>query len=370
MEQRHQGATARQPNGSLGGGVAAADDRDPLGTAELRLGRARRVEHADPLVLGEPVDRQPPVLGPGREHHRARVDLVAALELHDVTVLARLQRQRPVRGRRARTELASLGDRAAGQLRAADPGREAEVVLDPARGPGLAAEHGALDHERIQPLGGTVDGGAEAGRAAADDEQVDPLGRGELEADPERSGELAVARPLELLSARQADEGQPLRVELLAGAVVPAVREAHPARELDQPAGVRGVAVADDLDPDPLAPLQQLAAADEGGEQQVGERRILEQQLAQNLALDRDVAHRLARNRSQEHRLAREQVDLAEKAAGAVADDLVAGRVEHLGLALENRDERVRRIADSEQDLARLRGALLADPGEGRELRL
>ena len=66
---------------------------------------------------------------------------------------------------------------AAGQLGAADAGREAEVVLDPARGARLAAEHGALDHQRVEPLRGAVDRGAEAGRPAADDEQVDLLAR-------------------------------------------------------------------------------------------------------------------------------------------------------------------------------------------------
>ena len=90
--------------------------------------------------------------------------------------------------------------------RAADPGREAEVVLDPPRGPGLAAEHGALDDQRVEALGGAVDGGAEAGRAAADDQQVDLLARLQLEPDPQRPRELAVARPPQLAAAGEADE--------------------------------------------------------------------------------------------------------------------------------------------------------------------
>src|SRR5213079_1040159 len=50
-----------------------------------------------------------------------------------------------------RAELARLGDRAAGELGAADAGGEAEVVLDPARRARLPAERGALDNERPSP---------------------------------------------------------------------------------------------------------------------------------------------------------------------------------------------------------------------------
>ena len=76
---------------------------------------------------------------------------------------------------------------------AADPGREAEVVLDPPRRAGLTAESGALDHQRVEAFGSAVDGGAQAGRAGADDEQVDLLPRRELAADPERARDLTGA---------------------------------------------------------------------------------------------------------------------------------------------------------------------------------
>ena len=193
VQEGDEGAAAGQPDRRLGGRVAAADDADPLGAAELRLGRPGGVEDAEALVLVEVLDRQAPVFGPGREQHRLRRDLDVAVEPDPVAVLAGLERERPVGGRGAGAELARLGDRAAGQFGAADPGREAEVVLDPPRGPGLAAEHGALDHQRVEALRGAVDGGAEPGRPAADDQQVDLLARRQLEADPERPRELAVA---------------------------------------------------------------------------------------------------------------------------------------------------------------------------------
>ena len=46
VQERDERAAAREPDGGLAGGVAAADDRDPGRAAELRLGRPGRVEDA------------------------------------------------------------------------------------------------------------------------------------------------------------------------------------------------------------------------------------------------------------------------------------------------------------------------------------
>ena len=50
-------------------------------------------------------------------------------------------------------------------------------------------------------------------------------------------------------------------------------------------------------------------------------------------------------------------------------DDLVAGPVEDRDLALDDRDERVLLVADPEQQVADVRSPLLAELGEGRQLR-
>src|SRR4051794_297630 len=123
-----------------------------------------------------------------------------------MAVVARLERDRPVRRGSAGTELPRLGDRPRRELGAADAGRggtelrgggaraggelgaagaggEAEVVLDRARGARLAAERGALDDQGVEALGRTVDRGAEPGRAAADDDEVDLLVRSQIEPD-------------------------------------------------------------------------------------------------------------------------------------------------------------------------------------------
>ena len=291
--------------------------------------------------------------------------------------VGRLQRLGPVGGGGAGAELARLGDGAAGQLRAADPRREAEVVLDPARGPGLAAEHGALDHQRVEPLGGAVDGGAEPGRAAAEDQQVDLLAVGQLQPDPQRPRELAVARPLQLGAARQPHQRQLLRVERRRSPPPPP--RSPPGRASCRACACGGRTRAAAASPPTRAgraistPIpwrccsssrrctKAESSRSESGPSSNSSRRS-------DFALDRDVAHRLGDDGGEEDGLAGEQVHLAEEAGGAVADDLVPGGVGDRGLALDDGDERVGRVADLEQLLADLGGPLLAVAGQRFEL--
>ena len=121
-----------------------------------------------------------------------------------------------------------------------------------------------------------------------------------------------------------------------------------------------GRARPDDLEADPLDALERLSPGDEGREDEVAERPVVEQQRAQRVAVDRDVAQRLRHDRGHEDGLPGEKVQLAEKARGAVADDLVAGRVEDRHLALADGDERIGRVADPVQHVADGRGPLLA----------
>src|SRR6185503_8653272 len=132
MKKRDEGAAAGQPDRSLTGGVTAADHSDPGARAGPGLRRTGCVEDGQALELLEPLTREAPVVGAGGDHDCASDDLAAFLEVDPVRAVARLQSKRPVGRRRPRTELPRLGDRAARQLDTADPGRKAEVVLDPA----------------------------------------------------------------------------------------------------------------------------------------------------------------------------------------------------------------------------------------------
>ena len=276
----------------------------------------------------------------------------------DVSSVAGFERDRAVGGRRSCAELARLADGAAGELGAADAGREAEVVLDPARRSGLAAERGALDDQRVEPFGGAVDGGGEAGGAAADDEQVDFLARRQLAADPERAQHLASRWVLQLGAAGESHERR-LRSVRRCG-LLPGEREPVGAGEVEHPHRRLGRTRPDDLEADPLDALERLPAGDEGREDEVAERSVVEQERAQRVAVDRDVAERLCHDRGQEDGLPREEVQLAEEAGGAVADDLVAGRIEDRHLALADGDERIGRISDPEQHVAD--GAVRSSP--------
>src|SRR4051812_38111060 len=105
-------------------------------------------------------------------------------------------------------KLARLRDRATGQLRAADTRREAEIVLDSSGRARLPTECGALDDEGLEAFGCAVHRGGQAGRAAADHDQVDLLPGRELAADPKRAGDLTGRRAAQLHATRQTHEGQ------------------------------------------------------------------------------------------------------------------------------------------------------------------
>ena len=62
MERHDKRAAAGEPDGGLAGRVVAADDGHPRGAGELRLGWPDGMEHAQPIVVGEPVDGESPAL--------------------------------------------------------------------------------------------------------------------------------------------------------------------------------------------------------------------------------------------------------------------------------------------------------------------
>jgi hypothetical protein len=179
----------------------------------------------------------------------------------------------------------------------------------------LAAESAALDHERVQPFRRAVDGRAEPGWAAPDDEQVDRLQLVELEPDPECPVHLADGGIPKLGASRQADErdlvvcepgdlGKPLRLLDEIG-VQPRKRQAVAARELDEPSRRLGRMRPDDLSTDTLTRLQTLPAGHERPEQQVAEPAVLEQKRSQLLALDGEVTQRLGHHGREQDRLSR-----------------------------------------------------------------
>jgi hypothetical protein len=289
------------------------------------------------------------------------------LEAHDVAPVPRLERDRTVGRRRPRSEFARLGDSAAGELGSGDAGGEAEVVLDPARGACLPAEHGAFDDECVESLRRAVYGRAESRWTTAYHQQVDLFARRELPADAERAQHLAGRRRAQLGATGEAHDG---RIAVHGDLVLPCEGQPVAAEEVEHPHGRRGRARANDLQAQALHRLERLSPGDESGEDEVTQRPVVEQQLAHRVAVDGDEAQRLGDDRGDEDGLSREQVQLAEKPGRAVADDLLAGRVDDRDLALDDRDERVALIADAVEHVADIGRVLVTEFGQGRELRV
>ena len=95
----------------------------------------------------------------------------------------------------------------------------------------------------------------------------------------------------------------------------------------------------DHLEADPLDALERLPPSDERREDEVAERSVVEEQCTQRVSVDRDVAQRFGHDRRHEHGLSGQEIQFAEKARGAVAGDLVTGRVTDRHLALTNGDK-------------------------------
>jgi hypothetical protein len=225
------------------------------------------------------------------------------LEADDVSLVSGLERDRPEGRRRPRSELARLGDSAAGELGPGDARGEAKVVLDPARGACLPAEHGALDDEGVEPLGGAVYRCAESRRAPAYDQQVSLFSGRELAADPDRAQHLPARGRPQLRATRQAHQGS---FALGRQLVAPGERQAVAAREVEHPHRRVGRARSNDLQAEALHRLERLPPRDERGQDKVAQRPVVEQQLAHRVAVDGDVAQGLGDDRGHEDGLSRE----------------------------------------------------------------
>ncbi len=81
---------------------------------------------------------------------------------------AALQGGHLVRDGQVGAELLGLVVGAGHQGHARDAGGEAQIVLDPRRGPGLSAERPGVQHQHRQAFRGGVDGGGQAGGTSAD----------------------------------------------------------------------------------------------------------------------------------------------------------------------------------------------------------
>src|SRR6266508_708025 len=216
----HRGGVPGQVDGRLAGGVPGADHEHVLALHRPCLGSSSAVEHARPVQRLQAGHAEAPPCHAGGEDRRTRRDLGPPGQPQQPVGPARPERGRGLGEDEVRSEQPGLLEGPVGEVVTADPSGKAEVVPDPGAGPGLPAEHLRLDDQRAEPLGRGVDGGCQAGRASADDDQV---------ADPHRRLGRA-AEQLHQLGVGRLDEQDPLGARVqFAGAS----QEVHP-RHLGQ----------------------------------------------------------------------------------------------------------------------------------------
>ena len=251
-EHRHARGDLGEVERRLPGRVARAHDHDVLVAAALGLGHGRAVVDAAAFqavgALGgqlAPVDAQ-------RQHQRVARDLAAVGGLHDLVRPVGAERGHLDRRQDLDAEAPRLAHAAPREVGAREAGREAEVVLDPARRAGLPAGRVALDEHGVQPFGGAVDGARQARRPAADDGEVVEGTLG-LALQAQRLGERARLRVLHALAAGRDHERQ-RRVArerprlLVALDVEEGVGDLVARQEVAQAVAVRAPPVAHDAD--------------------------------------------------------------------------------------------------------------------------
>ena len=136
----------------LAGGVASADHRDRVAPQHAWPRSGRRVVDARAFEAGRVRETQPAVAGAGGDDHRARDDPRAVVDRDDVVAVVAVEASAVARDPEMRApNLSAWIDAPLGQLRAGDPGREAEVVLDPRRRRRLSTDRDGVEQHLRNP---------------------------------------------------------------------------------------------------------------------------------------------------------------------------------------------------------------------------
>ena len=222
---------------------------------------------------------------------------------------------------------------AAHQRHAGDAGRKAEVILDPRRGAGLAAEGAAVEHQHGQAFGGGIDRGGKARWTGADDNHVIEFVGIDRPDQPDTPGELELARIAQQLAVgadnnrqfagrylKPFDQRLPARI---GGRVEPLVRVAVAGEEPFEPQHVAIVGAADN-DRAARADLKQAdTAQDQRPHDALAELRFRDQQVAQPARRDDKRLDGLFRHGVNQRRPARELRQLAHERARIVRHERV-----------------------------------------------
>jgi hypothetical protein len=255
---------------------------------------------------------------------------------------------------------------------AGDAGREAEVVLDPGRRAGPAAERALVEHQHREALGSGVDRGREAGGAGADHGDVVDRPLVEVGGDAEADAGLGVGRPLQHRAVRADHQRQLLRQDAealddraaaLVGRCVEHGVGVAVAGEKALQAHELGVARAADQHRAGAALLDQPdAAQDEGAHDHLADFRRADHERAQMGGIEREGGATLRAGAARgQGGAAGELAELAGDVAGAVGGDrdlpVEPVAADHLDGAREHEPGRRLALADLEHDHAGGEGA-------------
>ena len=266
-EHGHAVGVVGKVEGALAGRVAGADDEDVLAGAAHRLGHGRAVVHAAALELGRAAGGQLPPVDAGGQHERGARELAAVGQLEDLVGAVLAERRDLDRRQDLDAEPLGLGHAAAREVGAGEAGREAEVVLDPARRAGLPAGRLALQEHGLEPLARPVHRRRQPRRPAADDGEVVELALGLLP-QPDPGGEVAGGRGLQPVAALEDHEREFGAVGLGAGAVVALdvlepVRHVVAREEVAEPVALGAPAVGQEAEAAVAGPVAGLPVGEE-----------------------------------------------------------------------------------------------------------
>ena len=169
-----------QEHHRLPGRVAAADHRDILCVVEVRFHRRAGVVDPRAGKAVRAVGLQAPPTHPQGQQQDPTADFRPAVQLQRVPVAARPgggQLFDGDRGDHPGAELEHLQNAARRQVGPAQPGGEADEVLDARGAAGLPARPELVQQQRGKPLGRRVHGRGDSRRPGADDGEIDFLRR-------------------------------------------------------------------------------------------------------------------------------------------------------------------------------------------------
>ena len=170
VDQGHVMAVVGHVERFLDRGIAAADHRDLLAAIEEAVaGRAGRSALALHMLFGR--QAEPLGLGAGGDDQRVGMIFGAAVALQHERAARQVDLDDMVPDHLG-ADMLGLGLHLLHQPRALDDVAEAGIIFDVGGGGQLAAGLDALDDDRRQAGAGGVNGGGQAGRAGAEDEQA------------------------------------------------------------------------------------------------------------------------------------------------------------------------------------------------------